>query len=108
MVRRDPERSCVRGQGPGAVAIPGNFRFSAERFDHFFSLLPRDPEAAALGRHSDWRADRRWTTTAQHELRHAIEIRHQSFLDPGFVALLRKHRVALVFAGSVAWPTPRI
>jgi len=61
-----------------------------------------------LGRHSDWRADRRWTKTAQHELRHAIEIRHQSFLDPGSVALLRKHRVALVFAGSVAWPTPRI
>ena len=37
-------------------------------------------------------------------LRHAIEIRHQSFLDPAFVALLRRHRVALVFADSVSWP----
>ena len=33
-----------------------------------------------------------------------IEIRHPSFLDPAFVALLRRHRIALVFADSVAWP----
>ena len=38
------------------------------------------------------------------ERRHAIEIRHQSFLDPAFIALLRRHRVALVFADSVSWP----
>ena len=29
---------------------------------------------------------------------------HQSFLDPAFVELLRRHSVALVFADSVAWP----
>ncbi|GAC1331642.1 MAG: DUF72 domain-containing protein [Beijerinckiaceae bacterium] len=33
-------------------------------------------------------------------LRHAIEARHESFRDPGFVALARKHQVATVFAHS--------
>jgi uncharacterized protein YecE (DUF72 family) len=37
-------------------------------------------------------------------LRHAIEIRHASFVDPAFAALLREHDVALVCADTVAWP----
>ena len=93
--------------GPLLWQFPPSFRFSVERLDHFFSLLPRDTEAAAAlaaGR-SDWLADRSWIKTAgRRELRHAIEIRHQSFLDPAFIALLRRHRVALVFADSVSWP----
>jgi uncharacterized protein YecE (DUF72 family) len=93
--------------GPVLWQFPASFRFSAERLDHFFALLPRDTEAAAAlaeGR-SEWLADRAWAKTLQQrELRHAIEIRHESFLDPAFVALLRRHRVALVFADSVAWP----
>jgi uncharacterized protein YecE (DUF72 family) len=93
--------------GPLLWQFPASFRFSADRLDQFFALLPRDTEAAAAlaERRSDWLAERAWTKTAQRrELRHAIEIRHQSFLDPSFVALLRRHRVALVFADSVAWP----
>src|ERR1700736_3924150 len=93
--------------GPVLWQFPPSFRFSLDRLDHFFSLLPRDTEAAAaLAEHrSDWLAERAWPKTARRrELRHAIEIRHQSFLDPAFVALLRRHRVALVFADSVAWP----
>ncbi len=93
--------------GPCLWQFPPSFRFSAERLDHFFSLLPRDTEAAAaLAEHrSDWLAERAWTKTERRrDLRHAIEIRHQSFLDPAFVALLRRHQVALVFADSVAWP----
>jgi uncharacterized protein YecE (DUF72 family) len=93
--------------GPVLWQFPPSFRFSAERLDHFFSLLPRDTDAAtalAEGR-SEWLADRAWAKTAQRrELRHAIEIRHQSFFDRAFVTLLRRHRVALVFADSVAWP----
>jgi uncharacterized protein YecE (DUF72 family) len=42
--------------------------------------------------------------SARRALRHAIEIRHQSFVDPAFIALLRRHRVALVFADPVSWP----
>jgi len=93
--------------GPLLWQFPPSFRFSLERLDHFFALLPRDTEAAAAlaEHHSEWLAERAWARTARHrELRHAIEIRHQSFLDPAFIALLRRHRVALVFADSVAWP----
>jgi len=93
--------------GPLLWQFPPSFRFSAERLDHFLSVLPRDTEAAAaLAEHpSEWLAERAWAKTARRrELRHAIEIRHQSFLDPAFVALLRRHGVALVFADSVAWP----
>jgi len=93
--------------GPVLWQFPPTFRFSAERLDPFFAQLPRDTEAAAaLADHrSEWLADRAWAKTAQRrELRHAIEIRHQSFLDPAFVALLRRYRVALVFADSVSWP----
>jgi uncharacterized protein YecE (DUF72 family) len=93
--------------GPLLWQFPPNFRFDAERLDQFFALLPRDTEAAAAlaeGR-SEWLAERSWAKTKRRRaLRHAIEIRHQSFLDPAFVALLRRHRVALVFADSVAWP----
>jgi uncharacterized protein YecE (DUF72 family) len=38
-------------------------------------------------------------------LRHAVEIRHASFADPSFVALLREHGVALVVADAAGrWP----
>src|SRR6516162_7132261 len=66
--------------GPVLWQFPPSFRFSAERLDHFFALLPRDTEAA--------------TALAD----------HHSFLDPAFITLLRRHRVALVFADSVSWP----
>jgi len=93
--------------GPVLWQFPPSFRFDAERLDHFLALLPRDTEAAAAlaeGR-SEWLAERAWAKTGhRRELRHAIEIRHQSFLDPAFVALLRRHQVALVFADSVGWP----
>jgi uncharacterized protein YecE (DUF72 family) len=38
-------------------------------------------------------------------LRHAVEIRNESFLDESFVDLLRAHNVALVIAESArSWP----
>lgn len=38
-------------------------------------------------------------------LRHAMEIRHHSFVDETFVALLRKYQVALVVADTAGkWP----
>ena len=40
-------------------------------------------------------------------LRHAMEIRHRSFVDPRFIAMLRKHNVALVVAETAQrWPLP--
>jgi uncharacterized protein YecE (DUF72 family) len=38
-------------------------------------------------------------------MRHAMEIRHESFLDPSFVAQLRRHGIALVVADTARiWP----
>ena len=93
--------------GPFLWQFSPRFKFDAARLDHFFALLPRDTEtAAALAERHDQRlAGRSWTRTERRRaLRHAMEIRHKSFLDPAFVALLRRYRMALVFANSVAWP----
>ncbi|MBV9203476.1 MAG: DUF72 domain-containing protein [Alphaproteobacteria bacterium] len=93
--------------GPFLWQFSPRFRFDPARLDCFFALLPRDSEAAAAlaERHDRRVAGRAWTRTeAKRELRHAIEIRHTSFLDPAFVALLRRRGLALVFADSVAWP----
>jgi uncharacterized protein YecE (DUF72 family) len=38
-------------------------------------------------------------------LRHAMEVRHESFVDPAFIALLRRHGVAWVVADTPRpWP----
>jgi uncharacterized protein YecE (DUF72 family) len=38
-------------------------------------------------------------------LRHAVEIRHDSFKDPAFLDLLREHNIALVIAETARrWP----
>lgn len=93
--------------GPILWQFAPNFVFDEERLAAFLRLLPHDTEAAAaLARRHDARlAGRAWTDTdARRPLRHALEIRHDSFRDPRFIALLRKHRVALVCADTVAWP----
>ncbi|MBV8889171.1 MAG: DUF72 domain-containing protein [Alphaproteobacteria bacterium] len=93
--------------GPFLWQFSPRFRFEQQRLDRFLSLLPRDSEAAAAlaQRHDHRVAGRAWLEVEKRrELRHAIEIRHPSFLDPAFVGLLRRHRVALVFADAVEWP----
>ena len=37
-------------------------------------------------------------------MRHAVEIRHDSFRSPEFIDMLRRHGVALVCADTVDWP----
>jgi len=93
--------------GPVLWQFPPNFRFDAERIDAFLAMLPHDTEAAAqLARQHDERfKDRLWTETdARRPVRHAIEIRHESFRSAGFIDLLRRHDIALVCADTVAWP----
>lgn len=96
-----------RKLGPILWQLPPNLRFDAARLDAFFAALPRDTEtAAAMAKRHDGRL--KWTadTVAHHHapLRHAMEIRHESFRDPAFVDLLRHHDVALVCADTVEWP----
>ena len=94
--------------GPFLWQLPPNFRFNAERLERFFRLLPRDMQAAqALARQHEPRMNGRVALDidSNHKLRHALEIRHESFNDPAFVTLLRKYKVALVVADTAGkWP----
>ncbi len=94
--------------GPFLWQFPPQLGYQPERFDAFFSMLPRDTAAAlALAREHDGRLEgRAWLEIDRRRpLRHAVEIRHPSFVDPGFIALLRKHRIALVVADTAGrWP----
>lgn len=94
--------------GPILWQFPPQFTFDAERLENFFRLLPRTTtEAAAMARHHDQRLkDRSWTRAdRERPLRYAMEIRHESFLEPVFIDLLRRHRIALVVADTAGrWP----
>jgi uncharacterized protein YecE (DUF72 family) len=58
--------------------------FVAEEVEAFLSLLPRKLEGRAL--------------------RHALEVRHESFDCAEFIELMRKHQVAVVESGDSAYP----
>jgi uncharacterized protein YecE (DUF72 family) len=93
--------------GPILWQFPPNFRFNRGKLETFFKLLPRDSEqAAACGRRHDHRLKARAWLRCQVDqpIRHAMEVRHESFRDPAFVDLLREYDVALVCADTVDWP----
>ncbi len=94
--------------GPILWQFPPQLAFNEERFAAFLELLPRTTTAAArLARHHDHRLKGRAVLQAHAErpVRHAFEIRHDSFLDEAFVKLLRKHNAALVVADTAGlWP----
>jgi uncharacterized protein YecE (DUF72 family) len=96
-----------RKVGPILWQLPPSFRFDAQRLEGFFKLLPRDMQKAArLARRHDHWLDKRAVIRApvKMPLRHALEIRHESFRVPEFIHLLRKYNVALVCADTVEWP----
>jgi len=93
--------------GPILWQLPPNFIFRPERLEEFFAQLPRSTkEAARLAKRHDGKLKGRvWTKAdADRPLRHALEIRHDSFRDKAFVRLLRRHHIGLVVADTVAWP----
>ncbi len=59
-------------------------KFDADDFGAFLALLPSEADGVRL--------------------RHVVEVRSTTFLVPEFVALLRKHNVAVVFAESDDYP----
>jgi uncharacterized protein YecE (DUF72 family) len=59
-------------------------RFDAAGFEAFLALLPHAAEGRAL--------------------RHVVEVRHQSFADPAFPELLRRHRVAVALVDDDKYP----
>jgi uncharacterized protein YecE (DUF72 family) len=94
--------------GPVLWQFPPSFRYDREKFERFFELLPHDTEAAVrLARKRDERMKGRCVlaTDENRPLRHAVEIRHESFLDASFVDQLRAHNIALVVAETARkWP----
>lgn len=93
--------------GPLLWQLPPSFRFDAALIGDFLGLLPKDTRAAAqLARRHDRQVEGRAATAtdARRPLRHALEIRHESFRTPAFIDLLRTHDVALVCADTVDWP----
>lgn len=60
-------------------------QFDPHDFGAFLALLPKAHDGVAL--------------------RHAVEVRHESFVDPAFVALARRHGVAICFADKPGYPT---
>jgi uncharacterized protein YecE (DUF72 family) len=94
--------------GPFLWQLPPMLRFDADRLRDFFALLPRDTDAAAaLARRRDEkvRGRARLAYGPNRPLRHCLEVRHDSFKTPEFVALLREHRIGLVVADTAGkWP----
>ncbi|WP_188407887.1 DUF72 domain-containing protein [Agaricicola taiwanensis] len=70
--------------GPILWQFPPTKAFNPEDFGAFLALLPKDVNARPL--------------------RHAVEVRHDSFLAEEFIALTRRHEVAVVLADSAKYP----
>ncbi|AOY98316.1 hypothetical protein BKK81_02685 [Cupriavidus sp. USMAHM13] len=60
-------------------------RFEADDFEAFLNLLPAQVEGVRL--------------------RHVLEVRHESFASPDYLALARRYRMATVFADSPRFPS---
>ncbi|HEY4043195.1 MAG TPA: DUF72 domain-containing protein [Rhodopila sp.] len=70
--------------GPVNWQFMATKKFDAEDFARFLKLLPKSVEGTAI--------------------RHAVEVRHDSFRTPDFVTLAREYGVAIVVAGDSAYP----
>ena len=94
--------------GPFLWQFPPMFRYNEQRLARFFDLLPRTTaEALSLARRRDARmiGRSRLAIDADRPLRHALEIRHPSFMTAEFTRLLRKHAIGLVVADTAGkWP----
>jgi uncharacterized protein YecE (DUF72 family) len=96
--------------GPFLWQLPPTLGFDRDRLSAFFALLPRTAgELARLAAGHDAKVPTdRALTTAEDDtqpLRHALEVRHESFRNPACYDLLREQRVALVVADTAGkWP----
>ena len=94
--------------GPFLWQFPPMFIYRRDRLARFFELLPRSTEdALRLARRRDARMHgrSRLAIDENRKLRHAVEIRHPSFMNDDFVSLLKEHDVGLVVADTAGkWP----
>ncbi|HWC22213.1 MAG TPA: DUF72 domain-containing protein [Flexivirga sp.] len=95
--------------GPILWQLPARQPYDADLLEAFFSLLPRDTTQAErlAQQHDDKIKESRTLTraTSYTPLRHALEPRHDSFLEPEAADLLRRHDIAMVLSDSAGrWP----
>ncbi len=91
--------------GPFCWQLPGNSKYDPERMEAFLALLPQTPEAlvALAGRSQGLKNEPYLDVTGITRVRHAIEVRHDSFAVPQFIEQLRKYNVALVVSDTSDW-----
>lgn len=93
--------------GPILWQIPPSLAYDAVVVEEFLALLPQDTTAALkLARRHDDNVPEPWLKADRsRRLRHALEVRHRSFVTPDFIAQLRRYGVALVIADTAGkWP----
>ncbi len=95
--------------GPLLWQLPPTLAFDPDRLARFLDILPRTSfQAAQLAAgHDEKVPEDRALTVAEVDLplRHALEVRHESFRCDAAVRLLRHHDVALVVADTAGrWP----
>src|SRR6202012_1085961 len=80
--------------GPILWQLPPHFTFDPELLEEFLAVLPRTlKQAAELARnHDDRLKDRSWFQVRKDApLRHAVEIRNESFVTEKLIRLLRRY-----------------
>lgn len=90
--------------GPFLWQLPPNFRYERERIEAFMADLPRHgADAVKIARqHAPLSTTK---TFERQRLRHALEVRHPSFLNEDFIRLAREYGVAVVVSdGARRWP----
>jgi len=94
--------------GPFLWQLPPNFKFDPEILAHFLSLLPHDTDQGlARARQHEPRMEGKVALDVgkKRQLRHALEVRNDTFVDEKLIALLRKYKVAMVVADTAGkWP----
>jgi uncharacterized protein YecE (DUF72 family) len=92
--------------GPFVWQLPPNLKYEREKFEAFFALLPKTPdEAVALAKKHDGLKDPHLTAEGVETIRHAVEVRNESFAAPEFIDLCRTNNIAVVTADTAEWPT---
>jgi uncharacterized protein YecE (DUF72 family) len=90
--------------GPILWQLPPTFRYDEDTLRRFFELLPRDlREVERLARRHDPRLSGRVALSLRGgncAVRHALEVRHDSFLDSSYVPLLEQYGIASCVADA--------
>jgi uncharacterized protein YecE (DUF72 family) len=90
--------------GPLLWQLPAELTFQMDEVERFAALLPHSfDEATALAAES---TTVEWVDTglADRGIRHAVEIRNASFVDAGFIELMRANDIAIVHTNGPERP----